>query len=524
MKKNISKSQEITRAFVMSVVVLAVILCVGCVQSENSEEKNLRIVLHSGPDTGGSLDPAYKWEGWYTRQTGIYETLFYYDTEMRLQPELATGYKQLNDTEWEIQLRKGVTFHDGTKMDADAVIYSINRVLDPSNSRSVEYSFLDSVYKTGEYTVVIKTKEPYAPAISAFADPVMSIVSSNAENLDTKPVGTGPFKFVSFESGASMDLEKNPDYWGGEPKIDTVSVLFNSDGAARSLMIMSKDVDISRDFQRSDYATLAANPDVQIVSQAGLRTFFLYVNGNKAPFNDTRVRQALSYVLNRQEIVDTALEGIGGVPATGIFSGSLPWNANDQLATCDNDQKKALELFSEAGITKGSDGKMYYNGEPFSIELLIYTKRSANLPTAEVIVSQLENFGIKSTIRVVDSSTIPSECSTGNYDLSLTDWVTAPSGDPDYFLSLHYLSTGSYAAWTGYSNTKVDELILKARTTFDADERYKLYDQVQVLTQNDMPLIPIFYGTDVFALSSNVTGFEIYPNELTVLTSKIDLK
>ena len=196
MKKNISKSQEITRAFVMSVVVLAVILCAGCVQSENSEEKNLRIVLHSGPDTGGSLDPAYKWEGWYTRQTGIYETLFYYDTEMRLQPELATGYKQLNDTEWEIQLRKGVTFHDGTKMDADAVIYSINRVLDPSNSRSVEYSFLDSVYKTGEYTVVIKTKEPYAPAISAFADPVMSIVSSNAENLDTKPVGTGPFKFV----------------------------------------------------------------------------------------------------------------------------------------------------------------------------------------------------------------------------------------------------------------------------------------------------------------------------------------
>jgi len=198
--------------------------------------------------------------------------------------------------------------------------------------------------------------------------------------------------FVSFESGASMDLVENPDYWGGEPKIDTVSALFNADGAARSLMIMSKDVDISRDFQRSDYARLAANPDVQIVSQAGLRTFFLYVNGNKAPFNDVRVRQALSYVLNRQEIVNIALEGIGGVPATGMFSDSIPWNANDQLATYDNDQKKALELFAEAGIKKGSDGKMYYNGKPFSIELLIYTKRSANLPTAEVIVGTIRKF------------------------------------------------------------------------------------------------------------------------------------
>ncbi|MDI9395128.1 MAG: ABC transporter substrate-binding protein [Euryarchaeota archaeon] len=521
---NISKSQRAVRAFLVSVVVLAAILSAGCVENKVSEEKNLRIVLHSGPDTGGSLDPSYKWEGWYTRQVGIYETLFYYDNKMNLQPELATGYKQLNDNEWEIQLRDDVSFHDGTKMNADAVIYSIYHVLDPSNSRSVDYSFVDSVYKTGEYTVVIKTKEPHAPAIYSFADPVMSIVSPEAENLEKKPVGTGPFMFVSFEPGASIELVKNPDYWGGEPKIDTVSAIFNADGPARSLMIMSKDVDISRDFQRSDYAKLAEDPDIQIVSQAGLRTFFLYVNGNKAPFNDVRVRHALSYVLNRQEIVNIALEGIGGVPATGMFSDSIPWNTNDQLTSYDNDQKKALELFAEAGIKKASDGKMYYNDKPFSIDLLIYTKRSANLPTAEVIAAQLENFGIETAIRVVDSNTIPSECSAGNYDLSLTDWVTAPSGDPDYFLSLHYISTGTYTAWTGYSNPKVDELILKARTTFDADERYKLYDQVQVLTQIDMPLIPVFYATDVFALSSNVTGFVIHPNEQTVLTSKIDIK
>jgi peptide/nickel transport system substrate-binding protein len=357
MRKKTTKSQISILALVVSIAVLAVFICAGCIENEESEEKILRIVSYVGPDTGGSLDPAYKWEGWYVRQAGIYESLFYFDPEMKLQPELATGYTQLNDTAWEVFLREDVLFHDGTKMNSDAAIYSISRVLDPSNTRYEEYSFIDSVYKTGEYTIVIKTKEPYAPTIYAFADPVMSIVSPNAENLDTEPIGTGPFIFASFEPGASMELVKNPAYWGEEPKIETVSALFNADGAIRSLLMMSKEVDISRDFQRSDFATFDADPSVQIASQAGLRTFFLYVNGKKAPFDDVRVRKALSYVLNRQEIVDTALEGIGGVPAAGIFSASIPWNANDQITVYDNDQKKALELFEEAGITKDSDGK-----------------------------------------------------------------------------------------------------------------------------------------------------------------------
>lgn len=212
-----------------AIIFVAIIICSGCVQTEGSEEKILHVALTTGPDTGGSLDPSISWEGWPMRRTGIYETLFSYDENMTLQPELATDYKQLNETAWKIQLRRNVSFHDGTVMDADTVIYSINRVLAPSNSRSSEYSFIKNIYKTDDYAIVLETNEPYAPTILMFTDTIMSIVSPNASDLDKEPVGTGPYMFVSFEPGSSIELVKNPVYWGEEPKIDRIIIQYSKD-------------------------------------------------------------------------------------------------------------------------------------------------------------------------------------------------------------------------------------------------------------------------------------------------------
>ncbi len=146
-----------------------------------------------GPDTGGSLDPANGWEGWYVAKAGIYETLFAYDNDMILQPKLATGYTLLNDTTWEITLRKGVTFHDGTTFNADSVLYSFDRVLNESNKRAYEYAFIKDVRKIDDYTIVIETNDKYAPLITSLVDPLMSIVSPNIVDVDKQPIGTGPF-------------------------------------------------------------------------------------------------------------------------------------------------------------------------------------------------------------------------------------------------------------------------------------------------------------------------------------------
>ncbi len=167
------------------------------------------------------------------REAGIYETLFYDDENMELKPELATGYKALSGTEWEITLRKGVFFHDGTPFNADAVIYSFNRVLDPANSRSSEYSFIKDVRKTDDYTIVIETTEPYAPLITSLVDPLMSIVSPNIIDVDKQPIGTGPFVFSAFEPGASLDVVKNENYWGGDVGLDKVYTTYITDATSR---------------------------------------------------------------------------------------------------------------------------------------------------------------------------------------------------------------------------------------------------------------------------------------------------
>jgi len=248
----------------------------------------------------------------------------------------------------------------------------------------------------------------------------------------------------------------------------------------------------------------------------------MYINGGKAPFNDTRVRQALSYAINRQEIVDTALEGVSGIPAKGIFTNTMPWNANSQVESYEYNPEKALELFEEAGITKGTDGKLYYNGEPFSIEIQTYTKRAALQPSAEIIASQLEDIGITSTVTILDSAALTENAVAGTYDFSFAAWSTAPTGDPDYFLSSHYLSTGNYASsWLRYSNPQVDEWILEARSETDEKKRAELYDKIQVQIQEDAAILPVFYANEIYALSSDVEGFVMYPNEYTIITKDI---
>ncbi|WP_319378831.1 ABC transporter substrate-binding protein [uncultured Methanocorpusculum sp.] len=514
MKKRIFEGLSINGFAALCVVgvsIGAMVICAGCVQSGN-DDSTLRVVMNFGPDTSGSLDPANGWEGWYVDKAGIYETLFDYDADMILQPKLATGYKLLNDTTWEITLRKGVTFHDGTPFNADAVIFSFDRVLNASNSRAYEYAFIKDVRKTDDYTIVIETNQPYTPLIASLVDPIMSIASPKIVDVNKQPVGTGPFVFATFEPGASLDVVKNENYWGGEVGLAGVNTTYIGDA------------DVVRDILPSEYTAVKNAEDTHVESKAMLRTYFVYMNENKAPFDDVRVRQALSYAVNRQEIVDTALEGVGGVTAVGPFSYSSPWNANDEIESYAYNKEKALALLAEAGIVPGADGKLYYNGEPFTIEITTYSKRAALPPTLEVIAAQYEDLGITVNTRIMESSAIKADVAAGNYDMTMAAWSTMPTGDPDYFLTRMFFSTATYAStWLHYSNPKVDELIQKASTTFDQTERAELYDEIQNITQNDAGLIYLFYESQNWGVSDDVLNLEIYPNEYTMITKDITI-
>jgi peptide/nickel transport system substrate-binding protein len=466
-----------------------------------------------------TIDPADGWRGWYVRKAGIYETLFKNDEKTKLTPELATGYEQVSDTKWEIYLREGVTFHDGTPFDADAVVYSINRVRDPSNSRHHEYEFIDSIFKTDDYTVTIITTDPYAPTIASLSDPVVSIVSPEADDLGTVAVGTGPFKCVNFEPGISLSMVRNDNYWGGAVKLEAAIFKYVSDPQTRAYMLEAGEVDMARGIPQAEVDIIDSDPDLDVISKETLRTYFMYVNTGREPFNNVKVRQAINYAMDRDQIVETALEGVGGVPAKSVFPSVMPWSANDDIEGYSFNQATALSLLAEAGITDtDGDGWLDYDGAPFEPSIKTYTKRPECKPTAEVIVTQLEDIGIKARVEIRDTSTLSDEVAAGTYDLALYAWGVAPSGDPDYFLSRHFHSEGKEAKLTRYSNPDVDQWIELGRTTFDYDTRWDYYKQVQEQILKDSPEIFVFYLNELVGLTTKVFGYEIYPNEITFLT------
>lgn len=489
--------------------------------AESSDGKILKVTLIFDP--GSTLDPAYKYTGWYVREAGIYETLFAYDKDMNLIPELATGYTQINNTAYMIHLRKGVKFHDGTPFNADSVVYSLGRVLDPTNTRHNEYSFIKSVIKSDDYNVTITTKEPYSPTIASLSDPLTSMVKSGID-FNKTAIGTGPFMFESYEKGVKLTVKKNENYWGGSPKLDGAEINYVSDPTTRALQIEGKDSQIVLSVPPSEVKTINADPNLKVINKNTLRTYFMYVNMRKAPLDNLKVRQALNYAINRQEIVDSALEGIGGTPAKCIFPSVSSWSANDKLKGYEFNQSKAQELLKDAGIVDtNGDGKLLYNGKPFNITIKTYTSRPELKPSAELVAAQLQAIGIQAKVVIEESGALSADLKNGNYDLALYAWNTAPTGDPDYFISKHFETGGSDASLTGYSNPQVDSWIEKGRETFDASQRMDYYTKIQEQVLADSPEINLFYLNMLIGENKAVKGFEIYPNEYTFMTKDISL-
>jgi len=488
---------------------------------------NLDAVMIFGPKDN-TLDPAYKWAGWYVRKAGIYETLFKYNDEMQLTPELATGYTMVSDTVWDIHLREGVTFHDGNPLDADAVVYSIERVMDESNSRSSEYDHIASIVAQDVYTVRITTTDPYAPTMASLTDPLVSIVSPDASDLASNPVGTGPFMYDSNEFGASLSVVRNPDYWGGGVKLESVTLTYVSESATRAAMLESGDASIARGLPYPQVSTIEGNPDLDVVSKETMRAYFMFVNTDpgpgRAPLDDIRVRQAINYAIDRDEVVDVALEGVGGVSAKGVFPSIFPW-ANDELAGYPHDQATALSLLADAGITDSdSDGVLELsNGDDFTLNIMTYTTRAAMQPSVEVIESQLEAIGIDVTIELLGSSAIKAAMVDGDYDLAFYSYGVAPSGDPDYYLTAHFDSTAGYKenGWTRYSNATVNSLLADARMEMDQTTRKDYYDQAQAIIVEESPEMFIFHEKELVGHHIDVIGYEIYPNEITFLTKNM---
>lgn len=442
----------------------------------------------------------------------IYEGLVRYDPNMKLQPALAESWTvSPSGTEYVFKLRPNVKFHDGSTLTATDVKYSLERILDPK-TKSPQASRLAEIK---EITVInplevkITLKEPYAAFLAALANPGIVIVPhdfiAQVKNPKTNTDGTGPFKLA--ELGADYaKLVKNASYWGKDtqgnqlPYLD--GLLFKVVPATTTLRaaIQTGEIDLIYGFgvDPTTVGTLKNTPGLKVLSTPGLAYSLLGIQDSRPPFNDVRVRQAISLAINRQQIVDVVYSGYARV-AGPIPPSLTEWNSlpPSQLPNYTSNVQKAKELLAEAG---------YPNGISFKI-MPIPTVPAA-LKITQVIQQQLKAANINVKVESVDFATFLNRWRTSDFDTFVS--LNGGSVDPDLHLYRTLFSTGATNVFK-YSDPVTDYLLEAGRIATDHATRLDIYTALQRRIAKQEPFIFLTYP-NLFAVErDSVHGFVLLP-------------
>jgi peptide/nickel transport system substrate-binding protein len=284
------------------------------------------IILGRKPFPGGRLVVGTMWDpstssgahycgGVSPYGTNIYEPLVFEDNDMNIQPGLAKSWKRVNDYTWRFYLREGVKFHDGTTFDADAVKHIFDTWFDdPLFARLMPGRLYilskDQIEVVDDYTIGMTTFKPLGCLPGRLANPGIVMVSPNIDALG-EPCGTGPFKFVQMIPMQTLEVVRNEEYWGDGPKLEKLTIKTIFDPSTKVMALEAGDVDLIYGVPLSEVSSLESDPDIQVFEKMMPKTAILKVNANNAPLSDVRVRKAINYAINKEDIVDYIYEGIG---------------------------------------------------------------------------------------------------------------------------------------------------------------------------------------------------------------------
>lgn len=451
----------------------------------------------------------------------LFDTLVAQDAQNVIQPLLAERWEISADSKnIDFTLREGMTFHDGTPLDAAAVVASFERLLSPESKSPMagSLSAVSAIEATDERTVRFSFEQPSALFFTTITSPYASIVSPTAveelgEQFAQQPVGSGPFKLKSWEPGIALTLERNPDYaWAppmvanpGAPHLDEVVFKVVPDAATQLTALRAGEVDVIF-LNQPDHITRLRSDDAVALVPVNLNSLiYMGFNTVKAPFDNLLVRQALAHAIDKEAIVMAAVGGEGAT-AFAPMATTLPgFDASLQAAELGYDPAQSAALLAEAGLTQGADGVWSYEGQPLNLTLLTYT-RAPNQDIATVIQAQLEEVGVPVSIQQLDAPAAGKAAVEGAYDLLIWryDW-----NDPDVLaVNLSSSRIGSTNR-VFYSNPEVDELLAEASRELDNARRAELYVEAQRLIMADAPWQPLYTPLDMLAVNPRLQDIVI---------------
>lgn len=508
-------------AKVVSVVTIFSLALTGCGNSGSKSSNSTSpktLIFAQGADPRG-LDPAFVDDGESAKViVNIYEGLLKYkEGSTEIEPCLAESWKISDDQkEYTFKLREGVKFHDGTDFNAEAVKKNIDRQLPPNRTDDMPYaSFVfGEVYKVDvvdEYNVKITLKQAYTPFLAnlamALAAPIASpsALDKNNGNLNENPVGTGAFKFVEWKKGEQITLEKNSEYWGDKAKLDKVVVKFTKENSVRASELITGSTNMMDGVDPNDINKLKES-GVEILSEGGMNINYMAFNNSRAPFNDPKLREAISYALDKEEIVKYLYQGYAE-PAYSPLPTFMP-GYTDKYKGYEYNPEKAKQLLKELGK------------ENLNIKIITYSNprpyNSVNgQKLAEAVQNALQKVGVTANIEPYEWTAYKDKVKQGEGDIMFYGWI-GDNGDADNFLSLFdskEIESSLNAA--KYSSTEVDNLLKEARKTPNGDARNKIYEQIQEVIAKDAPWYCISYAKDIVAVSSKVKNFKQHPTGVT---------
>ncbi|MHB8134733.1 MAG: ABC transporter substrate-binding protein [Anaerolineaceae bacterium] len=482
-------------------------------------------------DTPVSLDPAdHRSRPSETVIRNMFDGLVTRDTRSGVHMELAESLDWVDDKTLNVKLLQGVKFHDGSEMTADDVVFTFERII---NENMIEYpevhssprkgliAPLESLEKTGDYTVVMHFSDPWPSAMQLLVHqqivPKAYIEKVGTEGFVEHPIGTGPFKFVSASDGLDeIVMEKFDDYYGGSTELAPVGtacidrVIFRvfPEASTRAAALLAGEVQIIQSVPSDLIALLDKNENISVQTAPGTQPKWLELNVNKAPFDDVRVRQALNYVIDKDLLIQEIYNG-NAIKLPGALS---PFNnfVNKNLQAYPYDLEKANQLFADAGWKDSDgDGILDKNGQPFAFTIDTLEEHRS---LAEALANLFQQAGIDASVRFWEFSVVKPMLQAGERQTYLDDWGDSAFDPVGHFeAKWHgYIEGQAYGRgnFSGYNNEKVNSLIKMGETTINESERHAIYDEAQQIIYDEAPAVFLVLPEEVEAALKSVLNWE----------------
>ena len=427
----------------------------------------------------------------------MFDMLTFVDKDMNLGPWLATEWYAVDDLTWEFKLRDDVVFHNGEPFNAEAVKFSIERLLAPETaSPIVELRYVTAVNVVDEFTVQIVTDapDPLIPAkVSLFGGvmvPPQYIQEHGDAYFAANPVGTGPFSFVSWQRDGSLVLEANDDYWRGRPQVDRVIIDAIPNDASRIAALLAGEVDIITNLVPDSYQQVQNAPGVVAASVPGLRMHYLSIDTRTGPLANEKVRQAVNLAIDVETLIEVVLEGHGVLEPSLVPSVVFGFNPN--IEGWGYDPERAMELLAEAG---------YPNGFETSID----GSSGTFLKDRDVVLAiagMLDEVGIRTTPNIMEyglfREKLMSDTLAPFFFIGNLAWTMDGANNLQSYVH-------SERRYSRMSHPRADELQIIEETVVDPEQRLAAFYEIQEILHEGAYFVPLWRANDIYGLNERIS-------------------